>query len=144
MIIGMDFLSLHNAKVDYKSETVSLLKSSEKWVMFKGQSNKSKGKQGMTLQALQKSKPKTSKKSLELESVRVVNEYPEVFPEDLLGLSPHREIEFSIDFEPGTQPISISTYMMALAEMRKLKEQLQALTDKGFIRPSVLPVRYES
>ena len=86
---------------------------------------------------MQSAKLKPSKRSLE--SVRVVNEYPEVFPEDLPRLPPQREIEFSIDLVPGTQPISIPPYKMAPAEMRELKEQLQDLTNKGFIRPSVSP-----
>ena len=62
-----------------------------------------------------------------------------MFPEDLPGLPPMREIEFSIDLAPGTQPISIPPYRMALAELRELKVQLQELLDKGFIRPSVSP-----
>ena len=89
------------------------------------------------MQALQSAKLEPSKRSLE--SVRVVNEYPEVFPEDLPGLPPQREIEFSIDLVPSTQPISIPPYKMAPTEMRELKEQLQDLTNKGFIRPSVSP-----
>jgi len=80
----------------------------------------------MTLQALQESKPESSKKSLELESIRVVNEYPEVFPEDLPGLLSHQEVEFSIDLVPSTQPISIPPHKMAPTKMRELKEQLQA------------------
>ena len=56
----------------------------------------------MTLQALQATKPESSKKSPVLEEVRIVNEYPEVFPENLSGLPPHPQIEFSIDLVPGT------------------------------------------
>ncbi|XP_052197341.1 uncharacterized protein LOC127804509 [Diospyros lotus] len=130
IIIGIDFLSLHEAKVDCKNKTVKLLKPSGEWVTFQGQKNKSKRKQGMTFQALQSAKAEPSKRSLKLESVRVMNEYPEVFPENLPGLPLHREIEFSIDLVPGTQPIFIPPYKMTLAEMRELKEQLQDLTGK--------------
>ena len=66
----------------------------------------------------------------------MVNEFVDVFPEDLPGLPPDREIEFSIDIQLGTTPISQAPYRMALAE---LKVQLQELFDKGYIRPSVSP-----
>ena len=69
----------------------------------------------------------------------IVREYPEVFPDELPGLPPDREIEFCIEVVPGTQPISIPPYRMALAELRELKAQLQDLLDKVFIRPSVSP-----
>ena len=70
---------------------------------------------------------------------RVVCEYSDVFPEDLVGLPPHREIEFSIDLVPGTAPISMAPYHFAPAELVEFKVQLQELLDKGFVRPSVSP-----
>ena len=57
---------------------------------------------------------------------------------DLLGLPPKREIEFCIDLVPEIQPISILPYRMASVKSRELKDQLQELSDKGFIRPSTL------
>ncbi|KAL4014562.1 hypothetical protein IC575_026769 [Cucumis melo] len=69
----------------------------------------------------------------------VVRDYPDVFPEELPGLPPHREVEFAIELEPGTIPISRAPYRMAPAELKELKVQLQELLDKGFIRPSVSP-----
>ncbi|KAA0032467.1 pol protein [Cucumis melo var. makuwa] len=69
----------------------------------------------------------------------VVRDYPDVFPKELPGLPPHREIEFAIELEPGTVPISRAPYRMAPAELKELKVQLQELLDKGFIRPSVSP-----
>ena len=74
-----------------------------------------------------------------LESVPVVCEFPDVFPEELPGLPPIREVEFSIDLLPGTAPISIAPYRMAPTELKELKAQLQELTDKGFVRPSFSP-----
>ncbi|XP_070029791.1 uncharacterized protein [Nicotiana sylvestris] len=74
-----------------------------------------------------------------LQSVPIVNEFPEVFPEDLPGIPPDREIDFGIDLLPGTKPISILPYRMAPAELKELKVQLKDLLDKGFIRPSVSP-----
>ena len=74
-----------------------------------------------------------------LESIPVVSEFSEVFPTDLPGLPPDRDIDFCIDVEPGTRPISIPPYRMSPAELKELKEQLQNLLSKGFIRPSVSP-----
>ncbi|XP_075103597.1 uncharacterized protein LOC142178166 [Nicotiana tabacum] len=74
-----------------------------------------------------------------LQSVPIVNEFPEVFPEDLPGVPPDREIDFRIDLLPGTKPISIPPYRMAPAELKELKVQLKDLLGKGFIRPSVSP-----
>ncbi|XP_070041135.1 uncharacterized protein [Nicotiana tomentosiformis] len=81
----------------------------------------------------------TTAKAPTLESVPVVNEFLEVFPDELPGIPPDREIDFRIDVMPGTQPISISPYRMAPAELKELKEQLKDLLEKGFIRPSVAP-----
>ncbi|KAB2607658.1 S ribonuclease [Pyrus ussuriensis x Pyrus communis] len=74
-----------------------------------------------------------------IEDVRVVKHFPDVFPEDLPGLPPDREVEFTIELLPGTNPISLTPYRMAPAELRELKVQLQELVDKGFIQPSTSP-----
>ena len=74
-----------------------------------------------------------------IESVSVVNEFLDVFLEDLSGIPPEREIEFGIDLLPNTQPISIPPYRMAPAELKELKEQLKDLLEKSFIRPSISP-----
>ncbi|XP_058198534.1 uncharacterized protein LOC131314055 [Rhododendron vialii] len=65
----------------------------------------------------------------------VVCDFPDVFPEELLGLPPEREIEFTIDLLPGIAPISVPPYRFAPAELRELKTQLQELENLGFIRP---------
>ena len=74
-----------------------------------------------------------------LEDVKVVRRFPDVFPDDLPGLPPDRDVEFSIDLLPGTNPISLTPYRMAPAELRELKIQLQELLDQGFIQPSISP-----
>ncbi|KAJ9189421.1 hypothetical protein P3X46_000717, partial [Hevea brasiliensis] len=74
-----------------------------------------------------------------LSDIPTVRDFPEVFPEELPGLPPEREVEFAIETLPGTAPISIAPYRMAPTELRELKTQLQELLDKGFIRPSVSP-----
>ena len=74
-----------------------------------------------------------------IESVSIVREFLDVFPANLPGMPPNRDIDFCIDLEPGTRPISKPPYRMALAELRELKAQLQELLSKGFIRPSASP-----
>ncbi|KAL0534051.1 hypothetical protein IC582_028328 [Cucumis melo] len=81
----------------------------------------------------------TRESEVSLSSEPVVREYPDVFPDELPGLPPSREIDFAIELEPGTAPISRAPYRMAPAELKELKVQLQELLDKGFIRPSVSP-----
>ncbi|GJW75132.1 putative reverse transcriptase domain-containing protein [Tanacetum coccineum] len=78
-------------------------------------------------------------KGKRLEDVAVVREFPEVFPEDLLGIPPTRQVEFRIDLVPGAAPVARAPYRLAPSEMKELAEQLQELTDKGFIRPSSSP-----
>ncbi|GJV00493.1 putative reverse transcriptase domain-containing protein [Tanacetum coccineum] len=65
--------------------------------------------------------------------------FPEVFPEDLPGLPPARPVEFQIDLIPGAAPVARAPYRLAPSEMKELSEQLQELSDKGFIRPSSSP-----
>ena len=62
-----------------------------------------------------------------------------MFPEDLPGLPPVREINFSIELLPGTMHISQAPYRMAPAELKELKTQLQELVDKGFVRLNMCP-----
>ncbi|KAA3483460.1 DNA/RNA polymerases superfamily protein [Gossypium australe] len=71
--------------------------------------------------------------------VRTVKEFIDVFPEELPGLLPDREVEFGIDLLPGTAPVSIAPYRMAPKELVELKAQIQELLDRGFIRPNVSP-----
>ncbi|WMV23972.1 hypothetical protein MTR67_017357 [Solanum verrucosum] len=81
-------------------------------------------------------KPKPAKI---ISSVRARKLVGEVFPTYLPGMPPDRDIDFCIDFEPSTHPISIHLYRMAPADLRELKAQIQELLDKGFIRPSASP-----
>jgi hypothetical protein len=74
-----------------------------------------------------------------VEEVPVVCEYPDVFPEELLGMPPDRDVEFMIDLLPGTRPIAKRPYHMLIDEMEELKKQARELSDKGYIRPSASP-----
>ncbi|GKF43797.1 hypothetical protein Tco_0130349, partial [Tanacetum coccineum] len=74
-----------------------------------------------------------------LEDAPIVREFPEVFPKDLPGLPPTRQVEFQIDLVPGAAPVAWAPYRLAPSEMKELSEQLKELSDKGFIRTSSSP-----
>jgi hypothetical protein len=76
---------------------------------------------------------------IKIKDIPVVYEYPDVFPDDLPGMPPDRDIEFIIKLQPGTAPISKRPYHMPPNELAELKIQLQDLLDKGFIHPSASP-----
>ncbi|KAK1647785.1 hypothetical protein QYE76_065590 [Lolium multiflorum] len=80
-----------------------------------------------------------SMKEVKLEDIPVVNEFQDVFPAELPGMPPDREIEFTIDLIPGTAPIAKAPYKMGPKELKELKEQLDDLEQKGFIQESVSP-----
>jgi hypothetical protein len=74
-----------------------------------------------------------------LEDIPVASEFPDVFLDDLAGMPPGRDVEFTIELQPGTTPISRRPYKMAPKELAELKIQLKELLDKGYIRPSLSP-----
>jgi hypothetical protein len=74
-----------------------------------------------------------------LEDIKVVCDFRDVFPDDLSGMPPDRDIEFVIDLLPGTTPISKRPYRMSSDQLLELKKQIKELMEKGFIRPSSLP-----
>ncbi|GKE04821.1 putative reverse transcriptase domain-containing protein, partial [Tanacetum coccineum] len=74
-----------------------------------------------------------------LGDVPVIRDSPEVFPEELPGLPPPRQVEFRIDLIPGAAPVARAPYRLAPSEMKELSKQLQELLEKGFIRPSSSP-----
>jgi len=70
------------------------------------------------------------KKEVELKNIAVVQNFPEVFPNDIPSLPPNREIDFSIDMMHGVGPISMAPYRMSPSELAKLKKQLEELLEK--------------
>jgi hypothetical protein len=90
------------------------------------------------IQADQVSLPKKVQ-GTSLNEIRVVQEYPDVFPEDLPGMPPNRDNEFIIELLPGTPPISKRPYRMPVNELVELKKKIAKLQSKGFIRPSSFP-----
>ncbi|KAL4016431.1 hypothetical protein IC575_024082 [Cucumis melo] len=149
IILGMDWLAANHASIDCSRKEVAFNPPSMASFKFKGEGSRSLPQ---VISAIRASKllsqgtwgilasvVDTREVDVSLSSESVVRDYPNVFPEELPGLPPHREVEFSIELEPGTVPISRAPYRMAPAELKELKVQLQELLDKGFIRPSVSP-----
>nr|GEU44521.1 putative reverse transcriptase domain-containing protein [Tanacetum cinerariifolium] len=75
----------------------------------------------------------------QLQDVPVICNFPEVFPDDLPGLPPPRQVEFKIELIPGAGPAARTPYHLAPSELKELLDQLKELSEKGFIRPSSLP-----
>ena len=69
----------------------------------------------------------------------MVNEFPDVFPDELPGMPPDRDIEFVIELKPGTAPIYKTPFRMITSELAELKEHIRELVEKGFIYPSSSP-----
>ncbi|KAL4018033.1 hypothetical protein IC575_021620 [Cucumis melo] len=149
VILGMDWLAANHASIDCSRKEVTFNPPSTASFKFKGGGSRSLPQ---VISAIRASKllsqgtwgilasvVDTREVDVSLSSEPVVRDYPDVFPEELPGLPPHREVEFAIELEPGTVPISRAPYRMAPAELKELKVQLQELLDKGFIRPSVSP-----
>ncbi|KAL4026597.1 hypothetical protein IC575_015033 [Cucumis melo] len=149
VILGMDWLATNHASIDYSRKEVAFNPPLMASFKFKGEGSRSLPK---VISAMRASKllsqgtwsilasvVDTREVDVSLSSEPVVRDYLDVFPEELLGLPPHREIEFAIELEPDTVPISRAPYRMVPAELKELKVQLQELLDKGFIRPSVSP-----
>ncbi|GJT40608.1 putative reverse transcriptase domain-containing protein, partial [Tanacetum coccineum] len=84
-------------------------------------------------------KAEDNSKEKRLEDVPIVRDFLEVFPKDLAGIPPARQVEFQIDLIPGVAPVARAPYRLASSEMKELSDQLQELSDKGFIRPSSSP-----
>ncbi|KAI3819476.1 hypothetical protein L1987_13315 [Smallanthus sonchifolius] len=75
-------------------------------------------------------------KEKSIQDIPIIRDFPEVFPEDLSGLPPVRQVKFRIDLVPGANPVARAPYRLAPSEMQELASQLQELSEKGFIRPS--------
>ena len=80
------------------------------------------------------------KNDMNFDSIAIVRDFPEVFPEEIQDLPPPREVEFTIDLVPRARPVSIAPYRMAPMELVELKKQVEELAEKRMIRPSVLPL----
>jgi hypothetical protein len=132
VILGMDWLGKHKVFIDCAKKSVKLTTPdgkeleyvAEPVVTAKGIAKRAKINQ---LGANQGSK------------VPVVNEFPDVYPEELTGMPPDRDIEFVIELKPETAPIYKTPFRMTTPELAELKEHIRELLEKGFIRPSSSP-----
>jgi hypothetical protein len=132
VIHGMDWLSKYKVLIDCTKKSVKLTTPEGKEMEFvaepvvtaKGVANHVKVNQ---LDASQGSE------------VPVVNVFPDVFPEELPGMPPDRDINFVIELKPGTTPIYKTPYRMATPELVELKEHIKELLEKGFIHPNSSP-----
>ena len=149
VILGMDWLSKYKAKIDCQQHKVTLRTLAGERVSYY-QNPPENGDRLVTLAQLsvliRKGYPlylcsvqDTKREDPSLEDIPVVNQYPDVFPDEIPGMPPPREIDFTIELVPGTEPISKPPYRLAPAELKELKEQLQDLLNKGYIRPSTSP-----
>ncbi|GJV56622.1 putative reverse transcriptase domain-containing protein [Tanacetum coccineum] len=156
VIIGMDWLRRYHAvivcdeklvQIPYGNETLTFCgnessngRESRLTVIScsKAQEYMAKGCQVFLAQISAKKEEDKSERK-QIKDVPIVRDFPEVFPEDLPGLPPTRPVEFQIDLIPGAAPVARAPYRLAPSEMKELSEQLQELSDKGFIRPSSSP-----
>ncbi|GJU86069.1 putative reverse transcriptase domain-containing protein [Tanacetum coccineum] len=129
VIVGMDWLSYHRAVIDCYEKIVRIPLPNGEILEVQGERPE---KDPGSLACIKADEKK-------LDDIRVVRDFPEVFPDDLSGLPPVREIEFRIDLIPGASPVVKSPYRLAPSEMLELSNQLKELQEKGFIRPSHSP-----
>ena len=134
VILGMDFLEAHRAMIDCFRKVVVLRSPGKPEVTFQGERDVipsclisavaatklwNKGCQAYLAHVVD-----ARKGDVRIEDIPVVNEFPDVFPDELPGLPPVREIDFAIELLPGTVPISQAPYRMTPAELKELKTQL--------------------
>src|SRR6266540_3193797 len=119
VILGMDWLAQNKGTIACATREVTL--ENQEAIVVR-----------VNPQGLRSSPMVCNVKVLSVDEVPVVCEYPDVFPEDLPGLPPDRELEFIIDLVPGTIPIAQRAYRMTAAELAELKEQIKDLLDKGY------------
>ncbi|KAL0551536.1 hypothetical protein IC582_010625 [Cucumis melo] len=149
VILGMDWLAANHASIDCSRKEIAFNPPLMAGFKFKGEGSRSLPKVISAMRAnkllsrgtwsILASVVDTRKVNVSLSSEPVVRDYSDVFLEELPGLPPQREIDFTIELEPGTVPISRAPYRMAPAELKELKMQLQEFLDKGFIWSSVSP-----
>ena len=149
VVLGMDWLSRHRATLDCYKKEVKLNRPGKLEVRFRGLCRELSSCMIFAMAAQRMLRKccqgylayvvETGKEGTILDEIPVVRDFPDVFPDDIVGLPPEREVEFTFDLIPGTEPISIPPYRMAPAELRELKAQLEEFLSKGFIRPSISP-----
>ncbi|WVZ80776.1 hypothetical protein U9M48_028228 [Paspalum notatum var. saurae] len=128
VILGTNWMNENHAALDIGSRTIQLKSNASGKILRVHMPNQKHIEPTVNATEIQ-----------EIKKIPVVCEFLDVFPEELPGLQPDRDLEFSIELVPGTAPISRRPYRMAPNELKELKTQLQEQLDKGFIRPSSSP-----
>ncbi|GJS38201.1 reverse transcriptase domain-containing protein [Tanacetum coccineum] len=152
IIIGMDWLTKYHGVIICDEKIVRVPYGRE-MLIFQGNGNNQRGESRLNIISCTKAQEylakgcdiflahvttkeaKDKSKGKQLEDVPIVRD----FPEDLPGIPPARQVEFQIDLVPGAAPVARAPYRLAPSEMKELAEQLQELSDKGFIRPNSSP-----
>ncbi|GJX29383.1 putative reverse transcriptase domain-containing protein [Tanacetum coccineum] len=129
VIIGIDWLSNYKAEIIFHGKVVRIPLPDGRVLRVLEERPEEKARLLMSAKANEKNQ----------EEIVVVRDFPKVFPDDLSGLPPIREIEFRIELIPGATPVAKSPYRLAHSELKELSGQLKELHDKGFIRPSSSP-----
>ncbi|KAI3670108.1 hypothetical protein L6452_41749 [Arctium lappa] len=149
VVVGMDWLSNNQAEIVCSKKLIRLPNPSGEVVVIYGEKRKGE----VAIIAMAKARKCIVKgcssflayvidaklEKSKLEDVKIVREFPDVFPDDLPGLPPDRQVEFRIDLVPGAAPIAKAPYRLAPSEMQEMVAQLQELFEKGLIRPSSSP-----
>jgi hypothetical protein len=148
LIIGMDWLEAHRAMVDCFAKRVLCVDDEGRPVEIHGVRRKVSlcfistmkvkrcMRQGCQLYVVE---AVNERKGPSLDQYPVLSEFKDVFPNELPGLPPERELDFTIELKPGAEPISKTLYRMTAPELCELQMQLKELLDLGLIRPSVSP-----
>ena len=127
VILGMNWLKANKAKIDCATKTVTLSDPSGQ-IVYSPKCTPSTQLFALNVDPLQA-----------IQAVPVVCDFPDVFPEELPGMPPDRAVEFIIELELGTTPISKRPYKMGPTKLVELKRQLEELESKGYIQPSSSP-----
>ncbi|GKD76472.1 putative reverse transcriptase domain-containing protein, partial [Tanacetum coccineum] len=156
VIIGMDWLTKYH-KVIICDEKIVRVPFGREMLIFQGNGNNQKEESRLNIISCTKAQEylsrvcdvllahittkeaKDKSEGKRLKDVPIVRDFPEVFPKDLPGIPPARQVEFQIDLVPGVVPVALAPYRLAPSKMKELAKQLQELSDKGFIRPSSSP-----
>jgi hypothetical protein len=148
LIIGMDWLAAHRALVDCFAKRVLCVDDEGRPIEIQGVQRK------VSLRFISTMKVKrclrqgcriyvveavNERKGPSLDQYPVLSEFQDVFPNELQGLPPERELDFTIELKPGAEPISKSLYRMTALKLCELQMQLKELLDLWLIRPSVSP-----
>nr|GFC42718.1 hypothetical protein [Tanacetum cinerariifolium] len=132
IILGIDWLTEHHATIDCRSYRVIVGDIHAPEFIYHGSLP---GKSMQIISAIHD----TTSDVPSIHDQPIVSEFPDVFPNELPGIPLVHEVEFSIELILGTEPISKAPYRMAPIELKELKDQLQELLERCFIRPSVSP-----